>query len=91
MAHTQRRFTERREHMRRLREQVCKQIKAWHKNAEKARDKERLERLAALKDNDFDKSSPSRGVSSLPARHGTNGQRNSACPSGAAARLRASP
>lgn len=36
------------------------QVKGWHKNAEKARDKERTERLAALKDNDFDKSVPAR-------------------------------
>lgn len=52
---THRRFVAHHGNVKRLREAVCKQVKGWHKNAEKARDKERTERLAALKDNDFDK------------------------------------
>lgn len=38
-----------------LRDKICKQIRQFHKNAERMRDKEKQERLAALKSNDFDK------------------------------------
>ena len=41
--------------IKRLREAVCRQVKLWHKNLEKVRDKAKIERLAALKANDFDK------------------------------------
>ncbi len=41
--------------IRRQRELICRQVKQWHKNLEKVRDKAKLERLAALKSNDFDK------------------------------------
>ena len=41
--------------IKRQREAICRQVKQWHKNLEKVRDKAKLERLAALKANDFDK------------------------------------
>ncbi|EKX55328.1 hypothetical protein GUITHDRAFT_62679 [Guillardia theta CCMP2712] len=55
MSRTQRDFLAFHNNVKRLREQICKGIRQWHKNAEKLRDKEKLDRLAALKANDFDR------------------------------------
>jgi hypothetical protein len=48
-------FTTHHQMVRALRDKICKQVKMWHKNAERMRDKERQDRLTALKSNDFDK------------------------------------
>jgi hypothetical protein len=48
-------FTAHHQMVRALRDKICKQVKLWHKNAERMRDKERQDRLTALKSNDFDK------------------------------------
>eukprot|EP00960_Hanusia_phi_P039164 753784-Hanusia_phi.AAC.7 len=55
MSRTQRDFLAFHNNVKRLREQICKGVRQWHKNAEKVRDKEKLDRLAALKANDFDR------------------------------------
>ena len=55
------------------------QVKGWHKNAEKARDKERNERLAALKDNDFDKYAPARALAERKNESFKQRERGRAC------------
>ena len=55
MQKTHRNFNKEHDTIRRWREQICKGIKMWHRNAEKSKEKERSERLTALKSNDFDK------------------------------------
>ena len=55
MQKTQRSFLREHEYVKRCRDQICKAVKMWHRNAEKSKEKERAERLQALKSNDFDK------------------------------------
>ena len=54
MRRTQVSFKREHDSIRRWREQICKAVKAWHRNAEKSKEKERADRLAALKSNDFE-------------------------------------
>lgn len=55
MQQTQRNFMREHESIRRSRETICKAVKGWHRQAEKSKQKERSDRLLALKSNDFDK------------------------------------
>jgi len=55
MQKTQRGFYREHEYVKRCRSQICTAVMKWHRNAEKSKEKERSERLLALKSNDFDK------------------------------------
>ena len=55
MRKTQESFKREHDSIRRCRAQICRDVKAWHRNAEKSKEKERTEWLHALKSNDFDK------------------------------------
>ena len=55
MQKTYRSFNREHDYIKRCREQICKAVRMWHRNAEKSKEKERAERLQALKSNDFEK------------------------------------